>query len=42
VSSALRLCSIALLLLGGSGLGKEKTLTVLFTGDNSGEIAPCG
>ncbi len=33
---------LALALLPGLALGSPQKLTVLFTGDNGGEIAPCG
>lgn len=34
--------ALALALLSLPALGAEKKLTVLFTGDNGGEVAPCG
>jgi len=36
-SLALGLCLLAL-----PSLGAGKTATLLFTGDNGGEVAPCG
>ena len=34
--------ALAVLLLQGAAFGAERRLTVLFTGDNGGEIADCG
>jgi len=42
VTAALKLWAVALLLQPDSALAGPKTLTILFTGDNGGEIAPCG
>jgi len=42
VTAALRLSAVALLVLPGLAPAGPKKLTILFTGDNGGEIAPCG
>jgi hypothetical protein len=42
VSAALKLWAVALLLQPDLALAGPKKLTILFTGDNGGEIAPCG
>jgi phage-related tail fiber protein len=33
---------LAAALASAAALGAEKRLTILFTGDNGGEVAPCG
>jgi hypothetical protein len=42
VTAALKLWAVALLVLPDLALAGPKKLTILFTGDNGGEIAPCG
>ena len=42
MTAALKLWAVALLLQPDSALAGPKKLTILFTGDNGGEIAPCG
>ena len=39
---ALRLWALAMALLPGLALGGPKKLSILFSGDNRGEIGPCG
>ncbi len=40
--AAVRRWAVALVLLPALALAGPKKLTILFTGDNGGEIAPCG
>jgi len=42
MSPRVRLVALAAALLASPGFAKDKQLTLLFTGDNRGEIAPCG
>jgi len=42
VTAAARLLAVALLLVPGLAPAAPKKLTLLFTGDNGGEIGPCG
>lgn len=37
-----RLTAAALALASVAALAGEKRVTILFTGDNGGEVAPCG
>ncbi len=37
-----KLMALAVALLPGLAIGGPKKLTLLFTGDNRGEIGPCG
>ena len=39
---ASKLVALAVALLPGLAVGGSKKLTLLFTGDNRGEIGPCG
>ena len=36
------LLAASLAFAGGSAVGAQKKLTLLFTGDTGGEVAPCG
>lgn len=38
----MRALTVLLAVLALPAVGAEKKLTLLFTGDNGGEIAPCG
>ena len=38
----MRALTVLLGVLALPALGAEKKLTLLFTGDNGGEVAPCG
>jgi hypothetical protein len=42
VTAPAKLLALGLLLIPGLALAAPKKLTVLFTGDNGGEIGPCG
>jgi hypothetical protein len=42
VTAAARFLTLGMLLIPGLALAAPKKLTVLFTGDNGGEIGPCG
>ncbi|MHB8879525.1 MAG: hypothetical protein ACYC8T_38010 [Myxococcaceae bacterium] len=39
---AARTLCLCALLLSAAAAGAEKRLTLFFTGDNGGEVAPCG
>ncbi len=38
----MRALTVLLAVLALPAVGAEKKLTLLFTGDNGGEVAPCG
>jgi hypothetical protein len=42
VTAGARVLTLALLLIPGLALAAPKKLSLLFTGDNGGEIGPCG
>jgi len=42
VTAAAKLLTLALLLIPGLAPAAPKKLSLLFTGDNGGEIGPCG
>ena len=42
MTAAARFLTLGVLLIAGLALAAPKKLTVLFTGDNGGEIGPCG
>ncbi len=42
MSPKLHLVALAAALFAAPALAKDKQLTLLFTGDGRGEIAPCG